>query len=91
MINTLLICMWLQGDIISIIRTIDAGSLLLAIQSLLLINTGYIIYHTVDGKILLLDWQQFQSSEGAVGLAFVLTTVHPIIITRHLKLCKKKV
>ena len=31
---------------------IDAGSLLLAVQSLLAIKTGYIIYHTVDVKIL---------------------------------------
>jgi len=47
-INTFLTCMWLPDDIISIIRRIDAGSLLLAVQSLLPINTGYIIYNTVD-------------------------------------------
>jgi hypothetical protein len=90
MISTLLIKMCLPDDIISINRGIDAGSLLLAVQSLLAINTGYIIYHTVDVKILLLDQELFQSSEGAVGLSFVSTTVHPIIITRHLKLRKKK-
>jgi len=78
--------MWLPDDIISVIRRIDAGSLLLAVQSLLAINTGYIIYHIVDVKILLLDLELFQSSDGAVGLSFVLTTVHPIIITRHFKL-----
>jgi hypothetical protein len=41
--------------LISIIRRVDAGSLLPAVQSLLAINTGYIIYHTVDVKIPLLD------------------------------------
>ena len=76
--------MWLPDDIISIIRRIDAGSLLLTAQFLLAVNSGYIIYHIVDVKILL-DQELFQSSEGAVGLSFVLTTVQPIIMTQHLK------